>query len=166
MSGSPTGAPKSPDEIPADAVSVGHDNSTPGAQVTTSGSGYLPGSLVTIAVSSTPINLGTAVVRPDGTFSATVALPSNLPVGSHTLLASGIAPGGTELYVSKSLTVSAATPATAASATLPITGRNVSWLVLSAFALLVLGAAAIAVTDGRVIRTATRMRLVAPTSGT
>jgi hypothetical protein len=59
-----------------------------------------------------------------------------------------------ERYVSKALTVSAAAaaPAKASTATLPITGRNVTWLVLTAFALLVLGAAAIAGTDGRIVR--------------
>jgi hypothetical protein len=146
-SGPPTGTVQAPDAVPTGAISAGSATATPGAQVTISGDGYQPGSTVVITVYSTPVNLGTATVQTNGTFTATVTLPANLATGSHTLLASGIAPGGAVRYVSKALTVSAAN-----FGPLPVTGVNAIRIGLGAVALLVLGVAAVVMTDGRIVR--------------
>lgn len=140
----PTDAPKAPATVPTDAISVGSAAATPDAQVTMSGSGFQPGSTVRLTVYSAPVDLGTATVAADGTFSKTVTLPSGLPAGSHTLLATGLAPGGAVRYLSKALTVSASG--------LPVTGAGATGIAVAALALLGLGIALVAATNGRIVR--------------
>ena len=65
-----------------------------GATVTTSGSGFMPGSIVEVWVFSTPTLLGTAEVDEDGSFSAVYNLPADLAVGVHTLQAEGVTSSG------------------------------------------------------------------------
>jgi hypothetical protein len=159
-SGRATGAPQAPETVPTEAVPVGSGSATPGEKVTISGSGFAPGSTVVLTVHSTPVNLGTATVAADGTFTATVTLPSNLPAGSHHLLATGLAPDGSVRYVSKALTV-AASGTGGGTAALPVTGTNVTRFALGAFALAMLGMVLVAATDGRIVRRLRRRSEVA-----
>ncbi|MGA1568975.1 MAG: putative Ig domain-containing protein [Ilumatobacteraceae bacterium] len=60
-----------------------------GGSVRTSGAGFSPGSTVHVWVMSDPIYLGPVTVNADGTFDATLQLPSELPAGDHTIQANG-----------------------------------------------------------------------------
>ena len=61
-----------------------------GQRVTLSGSGYAPGTTVTVLVHSEPQILTTIVTDAAGSFSVEVTLPRGLPAGRHTLVASGL----------------------------------------------------------------------------
>ncbi|NJC72435.1 hypothetical protein HC031_22340 [Planosporangium thailandense] len=142
LSSPPTGTPRVPTALPAKTVPSGSVTAAAGEHVTFAGSGFKPGSTVALAVYSTPVDLGTATVAADGTFTKTVTLPTGLPAGSHHLLAAGLGPDGTVRYVTKAVTVPAAG--------LPITGGTTTPIVVTAVALLLLGAALVAATDGRI----------------
>ena len=60
-----------------------------GSQVTVSGSGFAPGSSVTVQAHSTPETIGTPTVGSDGSFSGSVTIPTDLAPGTHTVTASG-----------------------------------------------------------------------------
>lgn len=78
---------------------------TTGQQLTLTGSGYLPFSRVTLIIYSTPTVLGTVTTDASGAFRATVRVPSSLPAGAHSLVASGVDPSGTPRYLRSDVTV-------------------------------------------------------------
>lgn len=61
-----------------------------GQRITVGGSGFLPGTTVTVGMYSLPTLLGTAVADQAGEFSVEVTIPSTHPLGAHTVAASGI----------------------------------------------------------------------------
>lgn len=67
-----------------DGVVISDTTVFPGQVVTVSGSGWLPGSTVTLTLYSDPVELGTATVEDDGTFTIDVVIPEVSP-GTHTL---------------------------------------------------------------------------------
>jgi hypothetical protein len=86
-------------------------NGTPtgGATLTTSGTGFKPGTTVCLEVASTPVQLGTAKVNKGGGFVTTVTLPQ-LPDGQHILRAIGTTRGGYTLTLSTAFTNGATVP--------------------------------------------------------
>ncbi len=58
----------------------------PGGQVVVKGAGCQPGTDVTFTVPAAP-TLGSATAGADGTYVATLVVPSTLPIGSHVLTA-------------------------------------------------------------------------------
>ncbi|MCZ2822684.1 fibronectin type III domain-containing protein [Modestobacter sp. VKM Ac-2977] len=80
-----------------------------GEKITISGKDFLPGSTVDLVVYSTPVELGTATVLADGTFSATVTLPKELANGTHHLVASGVDANGNPRNLVVEVTVSGGT---------------------------------------------------------
>ena len=102
---------------------------TPLAQVTVSGEGFVPGSTVVVEVHSTPTHLGNVTVAGDGTFAATLQLPSSLAFGDHTLVATGSTADG-DLVLNTPLTL-------ALEDELPKTGGSFS--ATPAFAMLLAG---------------------------
>ena len=62
----------------------------PGASGSTSGFGFLPGSVVTVFCFSSPTVLGHATVGDDGRFTFTFPVPSSLAPGNHTVQAQGV----------------------------------------------------------------------------
>jgi uncharacterized repeat protein (TIGR02543 family) len=58
---------------------------TPGAQIKISADGFLPNSEVSVYVFSTPILLGKVITDAEGRYSASLASPPGLKVGSHTV---------------------------------------------------------------------------------
>jgi hypothetical protein len=60
-----------------------------GTHVQISGNAFQPGSTVAVYVHSTPQELGTAPVGPDGTFRLAVVLPPGLETGAHHIVVSG-----------------------------------------------------------------------------
>lgn len=54
------------------------------------GHGFAPGTTVNVWMFSTPVHLGHVFVGPDGSFSGTVPIFANIPVGPHTIQANGL----------------------------------------------------------------------------
>ncbi|MDJ0348630.1 hypothetical protein [Cryobacterium sp. PH29-G1] len=75
-----------------------------GAQLDVIASGFAPGAPVTFGIYSTPLLLATASADAGGTARATVTIPSGF-TGQHTLVATGIAPDGSERYLTAAVTV-------------------------------------------------------------
>lgn len=94
----------------------------PGQVITVSGSGWLPGSEVTITIFSTPRQLGTATVDGDGQFSTQVTIPSDLSPGEHTLRVEGTNADNEPRTVDVAVTV--AEPGAAADPDLAVTGEG------------------------------------------
>jgi LPXTG-motif cell wall-anchored protein len=79
----------------------------PGEKITIIGDGFKPGTNVSVIVYSEPQVLGTTLVGPDGSFRFEVTVPAGLPAGQHSLVASGIAPDGSERFIRMNVTVDA-----------------------------------------------------------
>jgi hypothetical protein len=77
--------------------------------VVLTGSGFLPFSTVVLTMYSTPTPLGTAVAGADGTFTATVTIPTGLAAGTHALVASGIDDSGDPYALRMDVTLTGAT---------------------------------------------------------
>ena len=58
---------------------------SPGAPLTVTADGFVPGEQVSVLIASTPRLLGTATVGADGTATSTVSLPTDL-LGGHTII--------------------------------------------------------------------------------
>jgi len=65
----------------------------PGQKVGLSSSGIPAGSIVEAELHSTPIPLGSSVVKADGTFDYTVTIPKNVEPGDHKIVVTVTAPG-------------------------------------------------------------------------
>ncbi len=104
-----------------------------GQQVTFTGSGFVAGESVTVAAHSTTINLTTVTANSAGTAVATVAVPSTLAAGSHTITMTGAHQVDTFAFQ------------IAAPAPLPATGANTTMLVFWGALLVVSGSIAIRV---------------------
>jgi len=81
----------------------------PGQAVTLVGTGFAPSSTVTLALYSTPIDLGDVTADATGAISQRLGLPTGLAPGSHTLLAIGVDAQGSGRQISLPLTVAPAT---------------------------------------------------------
>lgn len=94
----------------------------PGSTMTLSGSGYAPGSTVTVLIYSSPQVLTTVVADSSGKFTVTVTVPAGLEAGNHTLVASGLDPSGVVRYVTLPVTVAGSLAYTGFDVALPLTG--------------------------------------------
>lgn len=77
----------------------------PGESLTVSGSGWEAGSSVTMTLFPDPVGLGTAAVSADGTFSASVTIPTSVSPGTHELRVSGTGADGQPRTSSTSLVI-------------------------------------------------------------
>ncbi|GAA4170260.1 putative Ig domain-containing protein [Gryllotalpicola koreensis] len=123
---------------------------TPGEKVTVEATGFAPKSFVDAYLYSTPTALGSGTTGATGSVSFSVTVPTTMPVGAHTLVATGFAPDGTVAFATSGLRVStaaaaaaAAPPSTTASSApatslgLAVTGSDaLPWLWLAAGLLL------------------------------
>lgn len=73
--------------------------------VTVSSSGLPAGSTVQLFFHSTPIDLGSVTVAPDGTFSKTVVVPDGIEPGEHHFVATLTAPGTAASTVESPVTI-------------------------------------------------------------
>jgi LPXTG-motif cell wall-anchored protein len=134
---------------PPDGPSVGTPSSdvANGGSTTVSGSGWEPGSTVSLTVQSTPQSLGTTTVADDGTFTKDVVLPC-LDAGTHTITASGTASDGTAKSSTTTITVSGSCT-DPGGGTLPHTGSNVASLLTLTAGLCLVGAVLLIVANRR-----------------
>jgi LPXTG-motif cell wall-anchored protein len=121
-------------------VEGGASEPTAGSEITVSGVGFLPGSLVVISLYSAPRQLGTATVRTNGSFVRRVQVPENY-AGQHTFVASGLDANGDVRYLTLPVNIGASGPQ------LPETGTSLPMLVLLGFGLV--GAGGVAVYGAR-----------------
>jgi hexosaminidase len=78
---------------------------SPGETVTLTGQTFLAGSTVTLTLHSEPVVLGSATADAAGKMALQATIPSDTPLGAHTITADGTAPDGSPLSLSVSLTV-------------------------------------------------------------
>ncbi len=87
------------------------------------GQGYAPGTNVELWIHSTPVYLRSVTAGADGTFSATIRIPSDATPGQHAIVSVGIDPADETLELSAPITVVAATmPPTTTVGAAPIQG--------------------------------------------
>lgn len=137
-------APPVPDRVPASsgALQVPAGSSLrPGAAVDVAGAGYLAGSTVTVVVYSTPTVLDSLVTKADGSFATSVTLPSSLPAGAHTLVATGVGPDGQTWTLTQAITAgTGGAPGGATARALAYTGADVAVPLVSGVLALMVGA--------------------------
>jgi protein tyrosine/serine phosphatase len=100
-----------------------------GATATISGAGFTPGSVYQVVVHSTPMVIGQATAAADGTITASAIVPSDLPVGTHTVfLADSSLNAVTDplTFTVTAATSTAANPATASLAGPSVAGPSVA----------------------------------------
>jgi hypothetical protein len=61
----------------------------PGGKITVTDTGWMPDSQVDLELHSDPVNLGSATVGDDGSFSKEVTIPADTPEGTHTIVITG-----------------------------------------------------------------------------
>lgn len=87
------------------AVVVSDTTVVPGQIITVSAFTFAPGSEVGFTFFSHPVFLGSATADADGVATRQVQIPLDATPGQHALVASGIAPDGSEFNVAAILTV-------------------------------------------------------------
>ena len=109
-----------------------------GGQFTATGRGFQPGSTVSLWIQTPAIRMATVVVDPDGTFTAPVVVPSELPVGDFTIQVQGVGSDGSHRALGVGVSI-------VSSSALPVTGRDlVGTIGLGGSLLLAGGMAALA----------------------
>jgi hypothetical protein len=114
----------------------------PGGSVTVTDGGWQPNSTVDLTLHSTPVALGTATTGDDGSFSKTVTIPADTPVGTHTIEITGTDASQQPATHSVEIDVVAATGSTVTTTApggttpLPFTGGSTLPLLFVALALL------------------------------
>ncbi|MGW9021846.1 Ig-like domain-containing protein [Leucobacter chromiiresistens] len=128
------------------AIALSANEVRPTEQLTITGTGFLPEETVSAEVHSQPVSLGSAAADAEGTVVFTFDVPADFALGAHTALLNGAQSG----QVSAEFTVVAPdqplptpehpqVPKAEERASLPITGGQISGLLLAAGALMVGG---------------------------
>ncbi|WP_084079486.1 lamin tail domain-containing protein [Demequina sp. NBRC 110057] len=130
-----SGADSSGDDEPADSatLSLDVDRVGVGGTLRVEGGGFAPGERVVFTLHSDPIVLGAVTADADGAVAVTLAIPTDAPLGEHTLVAEGATSG---------ISGSATLVVTAADGSLPTTGPSDAWITaaVAAALLVALGA--------------------------
>jgi hypothetical protein len=156
-------APEPPVQVPDTDLDLTTDKglittAEPGQVVVFIGTGFAAHSTVTISIYSDPIVLGTVVTDENGDFSKPITIPPGLEEGAHTAVAQGVAPDGTERSMKLAIAVAAEAPAQGPGSTpdpapgggqLPVTGVNISTILLAGLLSLTTGTALMAATRRR-----------------
>ncbi|MEU2351332.1 hypothetical protein [Modestobacter sp. NPDC049651] len=108
--------PRVPAAAPPTALTLTTDRGTittaaPGQRITVIGTGFQPNSIATVVIYSSPQVLATVRTDANGDFSALVEVPAGLEAGTHSLVASGFAPDGSERFLRMDVAVDGAAPA-------------------------------------------------------
>jgi titin len=102
--------PPYPPTAPGDSESS--STACAGCAVTTTWSGYAPGSTVTIEFFSTPVILGGATADANGTATFDATIPSGASPGEHKFVGTGVDPQGKPLTESLQILITGPSPVT------------------------------------------------------
>jgi hypothetical protein len=138
------GEPARTGSVPTAELATPKAATTPGQTMDLVADGFQPGETVAFYVHSDPVYLGTAVADAHGIARLTATIPADLPVGAHTVIATGGTSGrwaqlAIELAV-PGATPTAATPAVASDQILATTGAGSGSALAGAWLLLAVGA--------------------------
>jgi hypothetical protein len=114
-----------------------------GHDVKLHGTGYMPNSLVSVIIYSTPQVLTAVQTDASGSFDVTVTVPAGLANGHHTLVAAGVDPSGQTRYMNLAITV------TAGKAELAYTGASIVGPGIAGLLALVVGSGLLMVSRRR-----------------
>jgi hypothetical protein len=123
----------------------------PGGTLTLTGQSWLPGSQVTLTLFSAPVDLGTATVAADGTWSKTVTIPASTPPGNHSIVIKGLDANGQPATQTVALTINAAgsSAVPSSSSAFAFTGSNAVGMTFIGAAVLMVGAVLAIITRRR-----------------
>jgi LPXTG-motif cell wall-anchored protein len=99
----PAGAQQYPPAV--NSLTISDTTPSPGQTITIVGQTFAQGSSATVTLFSDPVVLGSATADASGIVALQATIPTNTPLGSHTLVVDGTAPDGTPLSLSASITV-------------------------------------------------------------
>jgi LPXTG-motif cell wall-anchored protein len=99
----PAGAQQYPPAV--NFLTVSDTTPTPGQTITITGQTFAAGSSVTVTLFSDPVVLASSTADASGRIALQATIPTDTPLGAHTLTADGTAPDGTPLSLSASITV-------------------------------------------------------------
>ncbi|HEY7069503.1 MAG TPA: hypothetical protein VH479_05295, partial [Acidimicrobiales bacterium] len=124
-------APAAAQQYPpaVNSLTVSDTTPSPGQTITIQGQTFAQGATATVVLNSDPVTLGSATASAAGVITLQATIPQDIPLGSHTLVASGPAPNGQTLSLSLAIQV---VPAQAGGGTgtgggnLPRTGDSTS----------------------------------------
>jgi hypothetical protein len=108
----------------------------PGGSITVSGQGFGANEPVNVDLHSTPVLLATPQTDANGTFTTTVTIPSNTPMGTHTITATGQQSG---VVTSLQITVassSSSLPFTGAGAVIPLSASGAAMVIAGGLTLI------------------------------
>lgn len=125
--------------VASGAIELSATSVAAGGTVEVTGSGFEEGLELVLELRSTPVEVGTATVAADGTFSVTVTIPKDTTVGAHTLAA--IQPDGAEATASLTVTAAGGGGGGDGDGQLGVTGADPTPYVMLAGLLLLLGGA-------------------------
>jgi 5'-nucleotidase len=112
------------------SLTVSDTTPTPGQTITIEARTCEPGSTVTFSLSSVPVTLASAIADGAGVATVQATIPTDTPLGAHTITATCPAPDGSTLTVSLAITVvpaaGAATGSGSGTGALPRTGQDSS----------------------------------------
>jgi len=142
---------------PANGIFISDSTVFAGQTIIIQAGVFAPGSTVTFNFFSQPVLLGTAAADASGVATLEATIPANATPGTHTITASGIAPDGSPLELSTSITVladgadgaGAGAGAGGASGDLPRTGGDAIPIARIGAALLAVGGGLLFVTRRR-----------------
>ncbi|HET6950834.1 MAG TPA: hypothetical protein VFI47_10690 [Acidimicrobiales bacterium] len=126
-------APASAQQYPPaiNSLTVSDTTPTPGQTIDIEARTFRTGGSVDIVLTSDPVTLASGAADAAGVVALQGTIPTDTPLGAHTITASGPAPDGSSLTLSLSINVvsadgagGATAPARAASGSLPRTGQD------------------------------------------
>jgi len=116
----------------------------PGDTITVSGDGYAPDANVTFALYSEPTVLAEVVADGTGTATASATIPTDTPLGNHTVMSYGDDTAHAAHVLGTNVSVTSAT-AVSVVGTLPYTGIRAGFLLAAGIVLLISGFALVRV---------------------
>jgi LPXTG-motif cell wall-anchored protein len=100
-------APAAAQQYPpaVNSLTISDTTPSPGQTVTIQGQTFAEGATATVVLNSDPVTLGSATANAAGQIVLQATIPTDTPLGSHTLVASGQAPNGQTLSLSLAIEV-------------------------------------------------------------
>ena len=100
-------APAAAQQYPpaVNSLTVSDTTPSPGQTITIQGQTFAEGATATVVLNSDPVTLGSATANAAGQIVLQATIPTDTPLGSHTLVASGPAPNGQTLSLSLAIEV-------------------------------------------------------------